>query len=222
VKGDGFLRRQIERLKPFLRLGLREYFRTDARASYLIIVGMGVLGVFVNLFLPHGWTIWPLVIVAEGMLLINEAADRNGVGVPPLLVYAFFSGAILFWLLCVAILSLFNPIILLIGMMVLRYYCIKGYLLQLEQKRVIAKRRQEGCCIYCGHPADYELACCMHCGREPDPDYAQLKRVGFAPRAPDIKQHARAALKSESLAEVARQKEQALLARRLHRKNRPK
>ena len=62
----------------------------------------------------------------------------------------------------------------------------------------------------------------MHCGREPDPDDALLKRVGFAPRAGDIKEKARSALKQPSTVENARQKEQALLARRLHRKDRRK
>ena len=222
VKGDGFLRLQIERVKPFIRLGLREYVRTDVRASYLIIAGMILLGIIVNFFMPHGWTVWPLVLAASLMLLIHEAADRNGVGVPPILVYSFFAGAIVIWLMCVAILSLFNPIVLLIGILVLGYYCVKGYLQKVEEKRVIAKRRLDGCCIFCGHPADYELACCMHCGREPDPDSALLRRVGFSPRQGDIKQQARAALKPLSNAASAKQKEQALLARRLHRKSRPK
>lgn len=222
VKGDGFLRTQIERLKPFLRLGLREYVRTDLRASYMLIGGMVLVGIIVNFFMPHGWTVWPVVLAASLMLLLHEAADRNGVGVPPLLVYAFFAGAILFWIVCVAILSVLNPIVLLIGVLALIYYCLKGYLQKLEQKRIIAKRRLDGCCIFCGHPADYELACCMHCGREPDPDFALLQRVGFAPRAANVKQNARAALKQPSNVEVAKQKEQALLARRLHRKGRAK
>jgi len=222
VKGGGFLRLQIERIKPFLRLGLREYVRTDVRASYLMIAGMVFLGILVNLFMPHGWTVWPLVLAASLMLLIHEAADRNGVGVPPFLVYSFFAGAIVVWLIGIAVLSLLNPIVMLIGVLVLVYYCAKGYLQKVEAKRVIAKRRLDGCCIFCGHPADYELACCMHCGREPDPDAALLSRVGFAPRAGDIKQHARAALKPVSNVESARQKEQALLGRRLHRKTRPK
>ena len=222
VKGDGFLRVQVERIKPFVRLGLREYIRTDVRASYLIIAGMVLLGVVVNLFMPHGWTVWPLVLAASLMLLIHEAADRNGVGVPPILVYSFFAGSILIWLICIAILSLLNPIVLLVGFIVLGYYCAKGYLQKVEAKRVITQRRQDGCCIFCGHPADYEIACCMHCGREPDPDDAQLRRVGFAPRAGDIKQRARAALKPVSTVESAKQKEQALLARRLHRTARRK
>jgi hypothetical protein len=222
VKGDGFLRLQVERLKPFLRLGLREYFRTDFRASYLMIAGMVLLGIIVNFFMPHGWTVWPLVLAASLMLLLHEAADRNGVGLPPLLVYAFFAGAIVVWLMCIAILSLLNPIVLLIGVIALGYYSAKGYLQKLEAKRIVTKRRQEGCCIFCGHPADSELACCMHCGREPDPDDALLRRVGFAPRAGDIKQRARAALKPLSNAAVAKQKEQALLERRLHRKARRK
>lgn len=222
VKGDGFLRQQIERVKPFLRLGIREYVRTDVRASYLMIAGMVFLGIVVNFFMPHGWTVWPIVLAASLMLLIHEAADRNGVGIPPLLVYAFYAGVIVVWLIGIAVMSLLNPIILLIGALVLVYYCAKGYLQKIEAKRVIAKRRLDGQCIFCGHPADYEIACCMHCGREPDPDDALLRRVGFSPRAGNIKERARAALKPPTHVEAARQKEQALLANRMHRKHRRK
>ena len=76
---------------------------------------MVFLGILVNLLLPHGWTVWPIVLAASLMLLIHEAADRNGVGVPPLMVYSFFGGVVIFWLIGIAVLSLLNPIILLIG-----------------------------------------------------------------------------------------------------------
>jgi hypothetical protein len=214
VKGEGRVHEIKERAKAFLRRGLREYVRTDLRWSYLAIFGMILGGAVINLAMPHGWTVWPFVMAAGMMMLIHEAAERNLTGVPPFHVYALFFSALACWFVLLAILSLINPVILLIGLLVLGYYCALGYLKQRERKRLIARRRMEGKCIFCGAVADYDLAFCMNCGNEPDPDDAQLKRVAHVPRAGNIQQRARTALKPPSPSEVARQKEQALMTRR--------
>jgi hypothetical protein len=214
VKGEGRFHEMKERTKTLLRRGIREYIRTDLRWSYLAIFGMILGGVVINLAMPHGWTVWPFVMAAGMMLLIHEAAERNLTGVPPFHVYALFFSALACWFVLLTILSLINPVILVIGLIVLGYYCALGYLKQRERNRLIARRRMEGKCIFCGAVADYDLAFCMNCGNEPDPDDAQLKRVAHAPRAGNVQQRARAALKPPSPAETARQKEQALMSRR--------
>ncbi|HSZ58987.1 MAG TPA: hypothetical protein VK797_25325 [Tepidisphaeraceae bacterium] len=214
VKGEGRFHEIKERGKAFLRRGIREYVRTELRWSYIAILAMIVGGVVINFVMPHGWTVWPFVLAAGMMMLIHEAADRNLTGVPPFHVYALFFSALACWFVVLAVLSLVHPVILLIGLLVMGYYCTLGYLKQHERKRLIAKRRMEGRCIFCGAIADYDLAYCMNCGNEPDPDDAQLKRAAYAPRGGNIQQRARAALKPATPVEAARKKEQALINRR--------
>jgi hypothetical protein len=193
---------------------LRTYIRTDLRWSYLLIFAMMAGGVVINLFMPHGWTVWPLVMAAGMMLLIHEAADRNGEGIPPLQVYAFFLGALVIWFFMMAVLSIVNPVILLVGLIAAGYYCALGYIRQREHKLLVTKRRMEGLCIFCGEPADYDLAFCPRCGREPDPDDAQLRRVAHAPRSGNVKERARSALMPPPAAAAMKQKEQSLIDRR--------
>ena len=214
VMGEGRVHLVKERGKALRRRAIRDYVRTDLRWSYLAILGMVIGGVVVNLLMPHGWTVWPFVMAAGMMMLIHEAAERNLGGVPPFQVYAFFIGAMACWFACIFIISRVNPVILLIGILVMCYYVALGYLKKLERKRIIMKRRMEGRCIFCGAIADYDMAYCANCGREPDPDDAQLKRVAYAPRSGNIKEKARSALKPASPTAVAKQKEQALIARR--------
>ena len=209
-----------DRLKRLAREGLRQYLRTDLRWSYLAIGGMVLLGVAVNLLLPHGWTIWPLVMAGGIMLMVHEAAERNGQGLPPLHVYAFFVSAMIVWLAFVVVLSAVNPLIVLAGMLTLLYYGGRGYIQQRQRRRLIAGRRAAGRCIHCGAPARQGWAVCPSCGREPDPDDALLKRVGGVPRSAQSKARARAALTPERPTASAAQKEQALLARR-HRRRQP-
>src|SRR2546423_15275381 len=90
----------------------------------LMVVG----GAVMNLFLPHGWTVWPFVLAAAIMLFINEAADRNGQGIPPLKVYAFVGGAVVLWMSLVLIISALNPLVLLLGLSILGYHLAKGYI----------------------------------------------------------------------------------------------
>jgi len=206
--------------KYILREGTRQFIRINLRWSYLAVAGMVVLGCVVNLMLPHGWTVWPVVLAAGIMLMVHEAADRNRQGVPPLHAYALFISAMAVWLGALAILSAINPVILLIGLIALGYYSTLGYVKQLERRKLIARRRADGLCVHCGHPADYELALCMHCGREPDPDDAQLKRVGQAPRSSRDKARARQNLTPKPPTASAAMKEQALLARRRTRRPR--
>lgn len=88
---------EIDETKQFLAEGVKKWGQTGMRWSYVAIGGLVVLGAGVNLFLPRGWVVWPLVLVAGIMLMLHEAAERNDNGVPPLHAYAFFVCAILFW-----------------------------------------------------------------------------------------------------------------------------
>jgi hypothetical protein len=208
------LARQWEWTQSALRESCRQFIQLDLRFSHLAIAAMAVLGTLVNLFLPNGWTVWPLVLGASIMLIISEAADRNGQGVPPLQAYLLFFSATLIWLTCIAILQFLNPLILLVGILAIVYYAAQGYIKDLTHRRLIASRRADQLCIHCGEPADYESAMCLHCGREPDPDDARLKRVLHAPRSAAFKARTRENLTTKPPTADARRKEQALLARR--------
>ncbi len=214
VNGEGKFNEWSNRTKHFVRLWLRSYVRTDMRWSYLTIFGMMAAGALINFFMPHGWTVWPVVMMVGMMLLIHEAADRNGEGIPPIFVYGFFIGAMLTWFLLMAVLSTVNPLILVIGLVAAGYYCALGYIKQREHKKLVIQRRMAGLCIYCGTPADLDLAYCPKCGREPDPEDARLKRVINAPRSEGDKKRARESLKPPPNKATMRAKEQMLLDRR--------
>src|SRR5689334_7665830 len=86
------------RVKEDLPRALKLFAEHDLRWTYLAMAVMVVGGAVMNLFLPHGWTVWPFVLAASIMLFINEAADRSGQGIPPLKVYAFVGGAVVLWM----------------------------------------------------------------------------------------------------------------------------
>ena len=202
------------RLKTALRLGWNEYRLRYLRWSYLAVGVMAVLGLMVNLLLPHGWTVWPFVLAAGLLLMIHEAADRNGHGVPPLQVYALFVSAMLLWMTIVIVIRAVNPLVLVLCTCGLGYYAATGYLKQVERVRTVAKRRAEGLCIHCGHPVDPQNVYCAQCGEEPDPDAARVRRVLATSRSAADKARTRAALSRKPAPSSAALKEQALLSKK--------
>jgi hypothetical protein len=212
---------QLGQLKTYLVQALRSYFQEDLRWSQLIILGLVVVGLVVNLLLPHGWAVWPLILAAAMMIMINEAADRAGQGVPPLQVYALFGAIVGIWMLIVLVLSALHPIIFVLGMLVLFYYAARGYLKNHAHQKMIEQRREEGQCIHCGEPADPDQTVCPHCGEEANPDAARSKWSTLTAKSPQDKARIRAILKPQSAASEAAAKEQALLSRR-QRKHSPR
>jgi hypothetical protein len=208
------LAQQWDRTKVALSEGLWQFIRIDLRYSYCAIPVMVLLGILVNLYLPHGWTVWPLVLGAGLMLMINEAADRNGQGVPPLQVYLLFFVAILLWLGSIAVLHFFSPLILVLGVLAIGYYGALGYIKDQMHKKLIAQRLADHLCIHCGRPADVDAGVCTYCGREPDPDQARLQRALYAPRSAADQQRTREKLTAKPPTADVRRKEQALLAAR--------
>jgi hypothetical protein len=75
---------QLPTIRARLRAWLRELYELDMRYAYAVCAALVAIGLVVNLFLPHGWTVWPAVFVAGMLCMIHEAAERNGQGVPPL------------------------------------------------------------------------------------------------------------------------------------------
>jgi hypothetical protein len=196
----------------------------DLRWSYFLLAAGLVVGTLVNLFLPHGWTAWPGVAMVLILFYVHEAADRNGQGVPPLHVYALFAAAGIAWLILTLLLSALNPLILIIAFAGGIYIAVRAQLRERERRRVIAQRRADGLCIFCGEPADAQAGYCLNCGEEPDPELLQRQRIqavvlnsGNA-ATPQSNSRARQALSPETLSAAARRKEAALIRARELRK----
>ena len=89
-----------QQIKPMLRQAWRKYKQHDMRWSYLAVGILIVCGTLVNLVFAHGWTVWPFVFSAGMLLMLHEAVDRNGQGVPPMYAYALLGSGVAFgcWL----------------------------------------------------------------------------------------------------------------------------
>lgn len=200
-------------IKTQIAAVLREYARNDLRTSHIVVGAMIVVGAVLNLIFTRGWTVWPFVLAFGILTYINEAADRNGQGIPPFQVYAFFIGMGVAWVVIVLVLSTINPIIMLIGIAALLYRVSEAFLRQRERDRLIAFRRAQGLCIHCGEVNGPDAVLCESCGEEPNPEAAILKRVAQIYRTPQDMARARATLMRTAVSASASAKESALLAR---------
>ena len=208
-------------LRPLPRdrvmMALQQFTRLDLRWSYIAAGVLVVLGGLLNLVLPHGWTIWPIVAAVVGMMMVHEAAERNGQGVPPGHAYAFIFGALFTWLFVGMLLSTVNVFILILGLIGVFVYATQGYIEGRKREHLRAQRRKDGLCIHCGMRFNPGMEMCDHCGEEPDPLSTQLQRVAGIARNRGNTERARAVIKSETLTATAARKEQALLAKRAFR-----
>lgn len=218
LSGDEFV---LSRDLQDVAEALREYVKLDLRKSYLIIGALIVIGAVLNIFLAHGWTVWPFVMAAGILTLVNEAAERNCQGLPPFQVYLIFCAALALWLATCVILSAINPLIFLIGVAAVLYRCGQAYVKQRERDRLVATRRAQGLCIVCGSTYDPNYTFCENCGDEPNPEQAMLKRVASIYRSPETVARTRALLTPAAVTAGAAAKERALLARRRAGKNVP-
>jgi len=202
-----------QEVKDRISSALRDFARLDLRPSHLIVGGMVVVGVIINLVFAHGWTVWPVVLAFAMLTIINEAVERNGQGIPPFQVYAFFIGIGVAWLVVVMCLWAVHPIFLILGIGVVVYRGIEAYLKQRERERLIAFRRECGVCLHCGEVYDPHSVLCESCGEEPNPDSAILKRVAQICRSPQDVSRARAVLSRATGSNSAAAKEKALISR---------
>jgi hypothetical protein len=199
-----------------------EFREKNLRWSYIALGVLIVIAGVVNLTLAHGWTAWPFVAAAGLLMYVHEAAERNGQGVPPGHVYAWFAGVVAVWLLAAAILSIVNPFIVLAGVGFLLYYALAAWIKDREKRRIIDDRRAQGRCIFCGELADPRQGICLSCGEEPDPLVAQTARVQAVVKNRSGSARARSALKQDTLASAARKKEANLLNKSALRSRRKK
>ena len=201
----------------YTRRGVREFGRHDMRWSYVVIGVLVLIGAVVNVLLPHGWTVWPFVGAVGVMLMVHEAADRNGQGVPPMHAYALVTSAMTLWLVVVMVLSVANPLILLAGVIAVSFYGAQGYIRARERRKLMFQRRRDHLCIHCGHPIDDAVAFCTECGEEPDPLTTQLRRVASMTQNRKNVERARTVIQPEAVTAGATRREARLLANRQRR-----
>jgi hypothetical protein len=213
--------RHIRETRAFFSKAWETFSWSDLRWSHLSIVAMLLVAAVVQFTMDNGWTIWPMVPVVAMLVFINEAADRNGQGVPPFQVYAFFALVLVVWTVSVIILSKVNVFIQLLSFCIMAYYAAKAYLKQRERLRIIESRRNEGCCINCGEPADPENLICEECGLEVDPERSSAQRTASIALYGKRTDRARGVLTPQSLGNIAASKEQALLANSPRRRAKP-
>lgn len=211
----------VDRAKVWLKqqrelaaLYFRQQASMDLRWSYVAAAGLIVIGAIVNLVLPHGWTVWPVIFCAAILMMIHEASDRNGQGIPPGQVYAFFGMVVAVWMVVAAILSALGPVLIVVGITALAMYVMRGYLRQRERKFLMDERRREGLCVHCGHKVESDKPVCMNCGADPGVNDGMLSSFARYPRTAQQVARARALLKGEAPTATAKRKEQALLQRK--------
>jgi hypothetical protein len=205
---------------PRAPAAIRAFIANDMRWSYYAVIGFLIIGVIANIFLPNGWTVWPFLFGAGVLSMVHEAAERNGEGIPPLHVYAFIIGAIVFWGGFIFILTLINPLVLLIGFIAIVYQCGRGFVHERERNRIIAQRQKEGRCIHCGESVPKYHVICLACGNEADPSSTRLRRVASIVGMRKSPAHMRAVLTREAPSASASRREKALIAQSA--RNRPR
>ena len=201
---------ELEKITSNIRRVLAQFSLSDLRISYLAIAVMIAIGAIVNVFMPHGWTVWPFVLAAGIITMVHEAAERNGQGVPPLHAYGFFAGAVIVWVVLTAIFSVVNPVILVFGLLGLSYQAARAYIKARQRMKLIETRRAEGKCIHCGEPINKDLTYCEECGNEPDPMSTQLQRVASTIQQQKKVGHARQVLTETNKTAMSR-REKAIL-----------
>jgi hypothetical protein len=213
--------RFLNEIKLYAIKARQQFTWADLKWSYLIIGGLFLLCIPISFMMKDGWTIWPMLPVLAMLIVINESAERNGQGVPPFQVYAFFGMVIGVWIVGVIVLSKVNVFVQLLAMGVLAYYSLKAHLLQRERMRIIEMRRNEGCCIHCGEPSDPEAMICEECGLEVDPERTSQQRTASIALYGKKSDRAREVLTPQSLGNIAAAKEKALLANSPRRRGKP-
>jgi hypothetical protein len=194
-------------LRELKKVGL-----SDVKWSHIINVFLLIVGLTVTVLFENGWTVCPFLGAVGIIVMINEAADRNGEGVPPLHVYLFFFASVLVWSFAVTVLSVVNIWILLFGVFGSLWYTAVCMRRAKEHDAVLAMRVERQLCIHCATPIDPEYSFCQACGREPNPDSARMKRIRSIMSNRKNSERMRRAL-TETPQQVARQKERSLQQR---------
>ena len=204
-----------QHLRKELPRTLRGLVRHDLRYSYCVAAGLVIVGAIVSRFIPHGWSVWPVVFVGGLLAMIDEAVDRNGTGIPPLRVIALTIGFLGAWLGMAMFLRVVHPIVWIMGIGVAAYYGIRGDMKRRAHIGLMHMRVARGECAHCGEPVDEGVIDCPHCGELTNPDGVRTRWSTLGGPSAGGVARTRGILIGESGSNTARRKEQALLDRRV-------
>jgi hypothetical protein len=157
----------------------------DLPMVWLIIIGLVIFGFIatftINLFASGGLVIWPFIFAVSVLLLLNEASDANGVGVPPLQAYGLFGGIIVVFFLFVALVSRINPWVVILFTLAAAAFAMNDWRQRQIKQREMEKRRLAGVCVRCLTPVGKEIdEECSNCGYPVNSERVSLMRLGRA------------------------------------------
>jgi len=115
------------------------------------------------------------------LLVVNDASDRNGVGIPPLQAYGLFFGIIVVFFLFIALVSTINPWVV-IGLVIAgAIFIALDWVKRKSKDREYAKRRAAGVCVRCCTPVGKALdEECSNCGMPVHMERITLARLAKA------------------------------------------
>lgn len=147
-----------------------------------VLIALGFIANFtINLFASGGLSVWPFIFAASTLLVINDASDQNGVGVPPLHAYGLLLGVLLVFFVVVALISHINPWVLMVLTLGLAVYVGRDWRDRKRKEREVIRRRLAGVCIRCLEPVKNDIdASCPRCDFPVHPERLTMMRLARA------------------------------------------
>jgi Ca2+/Na+ antiporter len=155
--------------------------KTHLPIVWWIIIGMAIVGFFVNIFLRGGLVVWPFIFAVAVLLVINDASEKNAVGVPPFQAYALFFGTLIAFFLFVMLVSTINAWLVILLVIAASVYVIRDWKIRREKRNALDKLRLAGLCVVCKTPVGSGVNdACPNCGTLVNPERLNLFHMGRA------------------------------------------
>jgi Ca2+/Na+ antiporter len=164
---------------PTTPIDQKEHFAIPG--VWLIVIGLVIAGTIINFSIHNSMVVWPFVFAVAALLIINDASDRTGAGVPPIQAYALFFGTLIVFFIFVALVSRINAWLFLVLLAGASVYVVRDWKRRREKKIEIDRLRVAGLCIRCGMPVRNDVdAQCENCGQLVNPERLNLFHIGKA------------------------------------------
>lgn len=148
----------------------------------IVAAGMVTQIVFWIMGIAGGLVIWPFLFAFCVLLVINDSASQNAVGVPPLQAYGFFFGTLVGLFTVVFLISkAINPYLIILLVVGAAIYVANDWKKQKLRNRALAARRMAGRCVKCNEPVTSGPEdICEHCGTPVHAERMSLLQIGRA------------------------------------------
>lgn len=126
-----------------------------------------------------GLVVWPFIFAVCLLLVINDNAAQNGVGVPPFQAYGLFFGVLVGLFLFVFLISkVINPWLMILMVIGVSIYLIQDWKKRKILQREFERRRVAGVCVRCCEPVtNGPEDVCENCGRAVNPERMELLQL---------------------------------------------